>query len=531
MPGFDTGFGFGLHPHRRKSPALPLPATFASIVAFGDSITAGVNASVTANRWANLVATAKSATLLNQGIPGTVMQNSPDSTGQPRASNGRDRYVTDITGTNKRAFCIIAYGFNDLRYTGAPATFNTANLLNDYREVLNGLLTLGYTQADICMVSPHWISDVGLNSGSAGFTGQTRAGFEAGVAGVKALAQEFGVYYADSYSAMRDNGGSSLIDPADNIHPLDNGHAVIAAAVLAATRVPTALPADTTPPTITSSATQSVVEANAFSMNLTANETVTWTKTGGADASLFTLTGSTLSMTAKTFASPVDSDANNTYVVQVTATDTAGNATNQTITVTVTVAQSTFVNDTFTDTNGVAITSHTAEQGGPWVVQSGYVPGTPSAIQNNRLYSPTGSGVYHASGTPPTADYYVEATLTWVSTVSLENIGVAGRMAAAANTLYFARWSGSVNSWQLFKTVAGTSTQLGSNVADTFTSGTKVLRLSMVGSTISVSVNGTQIISVTDTAITAAGSPGIRAGNAQSTTTGIHVEDFKAAAL
>lgn len=93
---------------------------------------------------------------------------------------------------------------------------------------------------------------------------------------------------------------------------------------------------DATAPTITSSNSLSVAENSAFSHTLTANETVTWTKTGGADTALFTLAGTNLSMTAKDYETPTDADANNTYVVQVTATDTAGNATNQTITVTVT---------------------------------------------------------------------------------------------------------------------------------------------------------------------------------------------------
>jgi hypothetical protein len=93
---------------------------------------------------------------------------------------------------------------------------------------------------------------------------------------------------------------------------------------------------DLVPPTITSSASVSLAENTLLSHALTANETVTWTKTGGADAALFTLAGSTLSLTAKDFEIPIDADANNVYVVQVTATDLALNATNQTISVTVT---------------------------------------------------------------------------------------------------------------------------------------------------------------------------------------------------
>lgn len=107
--------------------------------------------------------------------------------------------------------------------------------------------------------------------------------------------------------------------------------------------------ADTTAPTITSSASQSVVEGTPFSMTLTANEAVTWSLVGGADQAQFSLSGATLSMTAKTFASPVDADANNTYIVQVRATDGAGNVANQTITVTVTASATNFVtNGTFT---------------------------------------------------------------------------------------------------------------------------------------------------------------------------------------
>ncbi|MEI9966579.1 MAG: cadherin repeat domain-containing protein [Candidatus Moraniibacteriota bacterium] len=96
---------------------------------------------------------------------------------------------------------------------------------------------------------------------------------------------------------------------------------------------------DDTAPSITSSNTVSVAENAQLSKSLTANETVTWTITGGADQALFELSGATLrwqSNGTRNYEAPSDADTNNTYVVQVTATDTASNATNQTITVTVT---------------------------------------------------------------------------------------------------------------------------------------------------------------------------------------------------
>ena len=88
---------------------------------------------------------------------------------------------------------------------------------------------------------------------------------------------------------------------------------------------------DVTAPTITSDDTPSVVEGSTLSHALTANETVTWTKVGGADAAAFTLTGSTLSLPAQTY-------PGGPFVAVVRATDAAGNWTEQTITVSVTAA-------------------------------------------------------------------------------------------------------------------------------------------------------------------------------------------------
>lgn len=103
--------------------------------------------------------------------------------------------------------------------------------------------------------------------------------------------------------------------------------------------VPNYVPPDVTAPTITSTNTASVAENATLSKSLTANETVTWSITGGADAARFEISGSTLrwaSNGTKDFEAPDDANADNVYVVQVTATDAALNATNQTISVTVT---------------------------------------------------------------------------------------------------------------------------------------------------------------------------------------------------
>lgn len=96
---------------------------------------------------------------------------------------------------------------------------------------------------------------------------------------------------------------------------------------------------DEVAPTITSAATANNDEGTVLAHALTADETVTWAITGGVDAAQFEISGSTLRWAAngvQDFAAPADADTNNTYIVEVTATDTALNAsTPQVITVTV----------------------------------------------------------------------------------------------------------------------------------------------------------------------------------------------------
>ena len=71
---------------------------------------------------------------------------------------------------------------------------------------------------------------------------------------------------------------------------------------------------------------------------LAANETVTWSLSGGADQARFSIdqnTGVIIFSAAPDYEAATDSDTNNDYVVEITATDTAGNLTTQTLTVTV----------------------------------------------------------------------------------------------------------------------------------------------------------------------------------------------------
>jgi hypothetical protein len=122
---------------------------------------------------------------------------------------------------------------------------------------------------------------------------------------------------------------------------------------------------DITAPTITgpSSATGatssiSVAENSTVVHTFTASESVSWSKSG-ADSSFFAITsaGGVLTISSRNFESAADSDANNSYVVVITATDTIGNAATQTLTVTITD-----VNEAPTITTNSSGTTHSVTQ-------------------------------------------------------------------------------------------------------------------------------------------------------------------------
>ena len=100
---------------------------------------------------------------------------------------------------------------------------------------------------------------------------------------------------------------------------------------------------DVTAPTITgpSSATgatssKSIPENSTAVHTFTANESVSWSKSG-IDSSFFSITsGGVLTITSRNFESPADSGANNVYEVTITATDLAGLTKTQNLTVTIT---------------------------------------------------------------------------------------------------------------------------------------------------------------------------------------------------
>lgn len=94
--------------------------------------------------------------------------------------------------------------------------------------------------------------------------------------------------------------------------------------------------ADTTAPVFQSAATINLAEGQALSHTLVTDDNCTFVRLLNNDASYFTLNSNQLTMAAKDFESPVDGGTNNTYVVQIQATNAVGLTTTQTITVNIT---------------------------------------------------------------------------------------------------------------------------------------------------------------------------------------------------
>jgi hypothetical protein len=98
---------------------------------------------------------------------------------------------------------------------------------------------------------------------------------------------------------------------------------------------------DVTAPTITYPTSQNNNSSLKISENttsvttFTANEQVTWSITGGSERTLFSINSSGLLTfnNAPSFASPTDSSPTNSYIVEVTATDSSGNFSRQMLTV------------------------------------------------------------------------------------------------------------------------------------------------------------------------------------------------------
>lgn len=190
--------------------------------------------------------------------------------------------------------------------------------------------------------------------------------------------------------------------------------------------------------------------------------------------------------------------------------------------------------DTFTDTAGTSLASHTPDTGGSWTLHSSYT-GSAAISDANRVRSnSTAISVYYHSVSPPGADYPVSADIYALTLPTAPHgTGIVGRLDTASDTYYRARYNAQALEWQLHKVVSGVTTQLGSGYGQTISTSTPYrLTLQMSGTSISLLVDGvTRVGPITDSAISAAGKAGVHFTSntsASTNTTGVHLDNFTA---
>jgi hypothetical protein len=178
------------------------------------------------------------------------------------------------------------------------------------------------------------------------------------------------------------------------------------------------------------------------------------------------------------------------------------------------------VYDTFAGTNGATLNSHTTNDAGySWVQYN--LDGTSLLLLNgsNAVKGVSGSGTSYVNMTPTSADYSVSGLCT-VTTGGI--CKMEGRVSTGVATFYEAVFLNGTGV-QLYKLVSGAVTQLGSTYSGV-TTGAHTIGLSMIGTSISASVDGVPVITATDSTITAAGVPALSVTSTGATVSGFTVQ-------
>lgn len=184
-----------------------------------------------------------------------------------------------------------------------------------------------------------------------------------------------------------------------------------------------------------------------------------------------------------------------------------------------------FITDTYTDIAGTSITSHTSENGGPVVANTAFAGSAAAITAANRLRADfSGNTIMTYTGSSSTADYDVEADV-YVATISTA-VGLIGRASTTAGTYYLLDYETGSLAWKLYAIVAGSNVATAS-FSQTLTIGaTYHVKLSMRGTTITGSVNGSVVLTIVDNNITGIGKAGFFFGGAQTNSTGFHLDNF-----
>ena len=185
--------------------------------------------------------------------------------------------------------------------------------------------------------------------------------------------------------------------------------------------------------------------------------------------------------------------------------------------------------DTFTDTGGVLLPSHspTPTANFAWQAISGLGGSNDLRISDANRVRPnaTGEVICYADATPASADYSAMATI-YIKSVGGGFVGLGVRQDSASKILYTAIYNVSALRWELYWVNGGSFSLLGTSSQTLSVETGYHLELAVSGTSLTVKVDGSTIITATDSAISSAGFRSIYASGAASDSTGLHVDNF-----
>lgn len=161
------------------------------------------------------------------------------------------------------------------------------------------------------------------------------------------------------------------------------------------------------------------------------------------------------------------------------------------------------LNDTFTDTGGTGLTSHTGDDGQTYTLVTGGGTDWEITASGDAITGPTGSGgggLFRASTALSTANQYGELDF-YIAPSGGDIASFALRVSASADTAYW-NWWRFVH--RLYKRVTGTNTQIGTDI-DSHTglgSSPRVARMEIEDSDVYLYYNGSLERTTTDASIT-----------------------------
>jgi len=176
---------------------------------FGDSITAGTGASVTANRFSSVFSTAQSTMQLNYGVSGKTMCSHPTT---PDGSSMYEHIADIPTYVAAYKYLFFEFGTND---ASSDTVYTTTRFETQYNAIIAAAIAKGWPAAKIKLLTIYRRDDAKEDPYNVKLA---------------AIATANGVQLIDTASVLAANPGTLM---ADALHPNDAGHAAMSAKIVA----------------------------------------------------------------------------------------------------------------------------------------------------------------------------------------------------------------------------------------------------------------------------------------------------------